>query len=208
MLLRKASIFRPKGPRRETAAGFTLIELLCVIAIIALLASLLLPAMTEVRQRADSMVCSSNLRAIGVATRLYLQDHSFIFPAIESDPSYPVYSGSDNVTTQTMLQAFSPYGITPKALQCPSDMKSPNCCYNRIVASSGTDAGTSYFWKPTVDDENLNNPVIYGRRGTFSGNLARVKQVTDDNSPPGIHFGHVNSLYADGHVVAYLGTVH
>src|ERR1041385_5074124 len=61
--------------RRRSRHGFTLIELLVVIAIIAILAAILFPVFAQVREKARQTTCSSNLKQIGTAFAMYVQDY-------------------------------------------------------------------------------------------------------------------------------------
>lgn len=114
-----------RGPRPARAHGFTLVELLVVIAIIAVLAALLLPALSKARERGRRAVCANNLRQIGLAFHLYLEDHDEYFPCaddpVSTSPVYWLWMGRG---WRGLLSAYLDPGVSPQkpgVLFCPSD---------------------------------------------------------------------------------------
>ena len=77
--------------KRSLGAGaFTLVELLVVITIIAILAALLLPTRTRAKAKANTIKCISNLKKIGVAFVLYVDDHKNTSPI---HPGWAAFGG-------------------------------------------------------------------------------------------------------------------
>src|SRR5215475_1038436 len=70
----------PSVNRSRKTVGFTLIELLVVIAIIAILAAILFPVFAQAREQARKTVCISNLKQLGLAAVMYVQDYDETFP--------------------------------------------------------------------------------------------------------------------------------
>jgi prepilin-type N-terminal cleavage/methylation domain-containing protein len=80
--------------RRDTelARGFTLLELLTVVGVVAILAALLLPALSAAQGRARRSACSSNLRQINLSVHLYADDHNGLLPMVKDSGPPQVWS--------------------------------------------------------------------------------------------------------------------
>ena len=107
--------------------GFTLIELLVVVSIIALLVSILLPALQSAREAAKNVVCKANMDSMGTALFYYAQDHrDYIPPGNVARNSY--YDTSFDVLLEEYLETFNFYPPPndlwvndPGIWVCPSD---------------------------------------------------------------------------------------
>jgi prepilin-type N-terminal cleavage/methylation domain-containing protein len=110
----------------KNSSGFTLVELLVVMAIIAILAALLLPSLARAKAKAHNSVCTSNLRQLGIATRLYSEDNRSRMPSAEILPTQPITAASPlpricDVLASYIGRVAGTNSNEVSVFKCPSD---------------------------------------------------------------------------------------
>jgi len=131
--------------------GFTLVELLVVIAVIAILAGLLLPALNKARTAAKTAKCMSNIRQLGVAVQLYAGDKA----------QYPYVADGNGKTT--WFTAAAPYfGTNYELMRCPT-FRGTNSAIEAVRFITFGSFATIAFNQPA--DPNVIGGVSYGYNG-------------------------------------------
>ena len=218
-----------KTRERSRSGTFTLIELLIIVSIIAILATMLLPALSKAREKANTINCASNLKGIGQMAAGYANDYGYILPS-----RMWTASTTAKTATQLLVDAELIKNVSSQTLGSTESYK--NRAYriffcekgSRIDDSSNTgqhgiygDFGFNYYDGTEIGFQNANkgkrpgqikNPsgiFMAAEAGGKTGHyiiLCKFNSRAADNNTflhfAFVHNGRANTLFHDTHVAS------
>jgi prepilin-type N-terminal cleavage/methylation domain-containing protein/prepilin-type processing-associated H-X9-DG protein len=189
--------------------AFTLVELLVVIGIIALLISILLPALNKARESANAVVCSSNIRQLGTGIALYTNENRGCLPAIaymrEPTSAGAINNGWTGYSDLQWRHILAHYIKANEVFQCPSkgdfttkaannitvlsDFRTPVYGHYKAIGQMANAAGGPGALDAVVDAASFPYPFAPAATATDGSNkliYAQHRRVTSIRKPASV----------------------
>jgi prepilin-type processing-associated H-X9-DG protein len=213
--------------RRKCLFSMSLIELLAVMAVVAILVGVLIPALMVARDRGRRAACTSNLKQLGVVVQSYLDDHKDVYPpCLDYVPWRGTYypggvAALVNIKPQDIQACFTNYSLAtnssvwvcPTARQYAYPAQPAGLGKFAMPDAFGYRNNITYRWNSLRTRSSLsmntNNLADMGSYPKTSGSVKRPADAAlmwdlPDDLPtynkPDLHQGKVNCLFVDGHV--------
>lgn len=179
--------------------GFTLIELLFVIAIIAILAAMLLPALQTAKQKANETVDMNNIKQFETAFQMYAQDNYQNFPVSYGQYTNALFPPGDNNLSPGVYPSIGTRTIYPDYINNAKVFWSPGAINRGVPPPTGPIIGKS----DTLGSSTYQNEWYASYAFTFGltiGNTLSVPvpMISDrpENFPDGINVGYIDGSAA------------
>jgi prepilin-type N-terminal cleavage/methylation domain-containing protein len=167
--------------RPNQSLAFTLIELLVVVAIIAILAGMLLPALSRAKSKAQKVKCVSNNKQVILAFQMYADDSRDIYPLCRDWASSGGKDGTYDVFTAMTNRPLYAYQGSPEIFRCPSDKG--DIFYERNFGKKCTNCyiqyGNSYLMEWAADYVRVRHVTgnIAASRSSDEGQSMKVSEI-------------------------------
>ena len=202
-----ASGLRENLRRPEVRAGFTLIELLVVIAIIAILAAMLLPALSRAKGTARSVHCLSQMRQLGLAVNLFADENEDAFPRSQHSAfAHGELPWERSLAPQLGFTTATWTNLLAGVYRCAADRRTTPLSYGlNVYFELGPDddyEGKPQSWRRMTAVPNPSATILFAETGSGADHImpnfwSTPSDAADVDSRR--HLGRANYTFVDGH---------